>query len=159
MFHGATQAMKIHEASTTPASERFPARHRRCQIHNPDTGRNASREVLVSAEMPQSRPKAAHGRQPPRSSMSSVSQKISASKNAARLVSQTQRVHQYITDGSRAHSHPLQTATFSSKTFRAIRKMGMQVSAENRLLIESRITADAGVYTPVILNTEATRNG
>src|SRR5215813_4130918 len=151
--------MKTHDANTMPASERLPAFRLRYQIQRPDTGKNASSDVLVSADTPQSIPNASHGLQPSRSSMSRVSQKINASRNAARLVSQTQRVHQYITDGNNAHSHPLHTASFSPKLFLAMKKIGTQVSAEDRLLIDNKTMADACVYTPVSLNTPATRNG
>ena len=57
-----------------------------------------------------------------------------ASRSAARLVSQTHRVHQYITGGMTAQSQPLQIASLSLKHLFAIRKIGMQVSAEKRLL-------------------------
>ena len=73
----------------------------------------------------------------------SVSQKITASNSAARLVSHTQRVHQKMTDGSRAHVHADHTATLSSKHLLAIRNIGMQVSAEKTLLRLSRTKAEA----------------
>ena len=63
--------------------------------------------------------------------------------SAARLVSQIARVHQKITLGNSAHAHADPTATFSEKIRRAIRKIGMQVRAENTLLIASSTKADA----------------
>ena len=66
-----------------------------------------------------------------------------ASNRAARLVSHTQRVHQYMTAGSKAQSQAVQTATVSSKHRLPIRKMGMQVSAEKTLLMPSKTNADA----------------
>src|SRR5580704_4423286 len=135
--------MKTTDASTTPPSERLPRFQRRCQGHNPETGRKASREVLVRALTPHSNPNHSHGFHPSFSSSSRVSQKITASSRAARLVSHTQRVHQYMTDGSKAQSHEVQTATFSLKQRLAIRKIGMQVSAEKTLLMLSRTNAEA----------------
>src|SRR5713226_6640401 len=117
----------------TPTSDGLPFFQRRYQAHKPDAGRNESREVLVSAATPQSRPNAIHGFAPSISSSCRVNQKMTARSSAARLVSQTQRVHQYITDGSSAHDQALQTATFSLKHFRPIRKMGTQVRAETKL--------------------------
>jgi hypothetical protein len=52
-------------------------------------------------------------------------------------------VHQNITLGSKAHAHAEPTATLSEKTLRAIRKIGMQVSAEKMLLSVSNTNADA----------------
>ncbi len=45
--------------------------------------------------------------------------------------------------GSRAHAHAEPTATFPEKIRRAIRKIGMQVSAEKTLLSDSSTNADA----------------
>src|SRR5438270_10362261 len=126
-----------------PANERLPRFQRRYQIHRPDAGRNERRDELVSAATPQSRPNPTQGIRPSSSSNFKASQKIAASSSAARLVSQTQRTLQYITVGSKAHAHALNTATFSLKHFRATKKIGMQVSAEKRLLIASKINADA----------------
>src|SRR5713226_1644364 len=114
----------------TPTSDGLPFFQRRYQAHKPDAGRNETREVLVSAATPQSRPKAIHGFAPSISSSCRVSQKMTAKSRAARLVSHTQRVHQYITDGSRAHDQAVHIATLSLKHFRAIRKIGTQVRAE-----------------------------
>ena len=58
---------------------------------------------------------------------------------------QTQRVDQYMTVGKSAQAHALHTPTFSLKHFRAIKKIGMQVSAEKTLLMERRINANAWV--------------
>ena len=58
-----------------------------------------------------------------------------ATSRAEKLVSHTQRVHQYITWGSSAQVHAEPTATFSLKILRAIRKIGMQVRAEKMLLM------------------------
>jgi hypothetical protein len=126
-----------------PAKAGFRSFDRRYQTHSPDAGRNESREVFVKAEIPQSRPNSSHGFHPLRSSKSRVSQKISASRSAAKLVSQTQRVHQYITEGNNAQVHEVQTATFSLKHRFAIRKIGTQVNAEKKLLMESSTSADA----------------
>ena len=62
---------------------------------------------------------------------------------AARLVSQMARVHQNITLGSKAHAQAAPTATLSENIRRAIRKIGMQVSAEKRLFTLSSTKADA----------------
>src|SRR5439155_21696095 len=138
-------AAKNRDASATPPSEGFPFFHRRYQGHIADAGRNDSREVLVRAAAPHSRPNAIHGSAPSSSSSFSASQKMRVSSRAARLVSQTQRVHQYITVGKSAHAHAVHTATLSLKHFRAMRKIGMQVSAEKTLLMLSKIRADAWV--------------
>ena len=98
----------------------------------PDAGRNASSTVLFSAAMPHSRPNSSQGIMPSRSSMVSASQKITASNNADRLVSHTQRVHHDIDIGQKSPSPGGPTATFSEKIRRAIRKIGMQVSAEEK---------------------------
>src|SRR6185503_3768285 len=127
-------AKKKVAASATPANERFPVLNRRYHAHNPDAGRNVTSEVLVNTATPQSKPKPTQGLAISRFSSSNVSQKIIVSKNAARLVSQTQRVDQYITVGSKAQAHALQTPTFSLKHLRAIKKIGMHVSAEKMLL-------------------------
>ena len=66
-----------------------------------------------------------------------------AMSRAARLVSQIARVHQNITLGSKAHAQPEPTPTFSEKIRRAIRKIGMHVSAEKRLFTLSSTKADA----------------
>src|ERR1700733_7668303 len=137
------QAKKTTEARTMPAIDCLPRCARRYQAHNPATGRNESREVLVSAAIPQSSPNWIHGSRPSRSSRVNASQKIAASRSADKLVSQTQRVHQNITLGSNAHPHVEPTATFSEKILRAIRKIGTHVSAEKTLLSVSRTNADA----------------
>src|ERR1022692_3643031 len=90
------QAAKTRDASTTPVNDGFPPCARRYQAHSPETGRNARSTVLFSAAIPHSRPKNSHGLRPSRSSMVSASQKITANNSADKLVSQTQRVHQYI---------------------------------------------------------------
>ena len=141
--HGAMQAKKTIDASTTPPRDRLPHCARRYQAHNPAAGRNESREVLLNAVMPQSKPNSIQGIQPSRSSRVRASQKIVVSNNAARLVSQIARVHQNMTFGSRAQAHAEPTATFSEKILRAIRKIGMQVSAEKTLFVVSSTKADA----------------
>src|SRR5579871_332321 len=143
--HGAMQAKKIIEARTTPGSELFPRFARRDHAHKPAAGRNDSREVLFSAAIPQSAPNSSHGIQPSRSSRVSVSQKITASSSAERLVSQISRVHQNITFGSKAQAHAEPIATFLEKLRRAIWKMGMQVSAEQAELKVSSTNAEAFV--------------
>ncbi len=75
--------------------------------------------------------------------MVSASQKITANSRVEKLVSHTQRVHQYMTYGRRPHVQAEPTATFSEKIRRAIRKIGMQVSAEKTLLTVSSTKADA----------------
>ena len=93
--------------------------------------------------MPQSSPNANQGGHPSRSSRVRASQKTAVSNNADRLVSQTQRVHQNMTLGSRAQAHDEPTATFSENIRRAIRKIGAHVSAEKTLFIASNTKADA----------------
>src|SRR2546427_9756761 len=137
------QARNTPEATTIPARERLPSFQRRCQIHNPEAGRKASNDVLVRAAMLQSSPNCSHGFQPCLPSITSVSQKRTASRKVARLVFHTQSVHQYITDGRSAHVQELHTANFSLKHRFAIKKIGMHVSAEKTLLIVSRTNADA----------------
>jgi hypothetical protein len=51
-------------------------------------------------------------------------------------------VHQYITLGSSAHAHADPTATFTEKIRRAMRKIGIHVSAENTLFIVNSTNAD-----------------
>src|SRR5436305_10975558 len=123
------------------ANDDFPPLARRIHAHNPEAGKKESREVLVRAATPHSSPNAIHGRVPSSSSSSSVSQKMTASSSAARLVSQTQRTAQYITGGSSTHAHALHTATLSLKHFLAMAKIATQVNAEKMLLIQSRISA------------------
>src|SRR5437899_9712555 len=132
------------DASTTPLKDGLPRLNRRYQAHTPETGRNESSALLVSAATPQSRPNCSHGRSPSLSSISRASEKIAASKSAARLVSHTQRVHQNITDGSSTQAQAVHTATFSLKHRLAIRKIGMQVSAEKKLWMLSKTSAAAG---------------
>src|ERR1700680_3189762 len=143
--HGAIVATKKTDASATPVNDGFPAFHRRYQAHNPDAGKNEISEVLVSAATPHSKPNPIHGVRRLSSSSSRVNQKITASNKAARLVSHTQRVDQYITIGNNAQPHAPHIATFPLKHFRAIRKIGMHVSAEKTLLIVSKINAEACV--------------
>ena len=50
------QAANISADSTTPASEGLPRFQRRYHAYSPAAGRNASREVLASAAIPQSSP-------------------------------------------------------------------------------------------------------
>src|SRR6267154_4087380 len=119
-------ATKKAEAKTTPPKERFPLFDRRHHAHSPDAGRNDSNETFVSAATPQSTPNPIHGVGPSKSSSFRVSQKIKASSSAARLVSHTQRVDQYITEGKSAQVHAVQTETFSLKHFFAIKKIGTQ---------------------------------
>src|SRR6266852_5743640 len=144
-IHGVMQTTNTSDASATPASEGLLRFQRRYPHHTPEAGRNASMEVLVSPAIPHNSPNLSHGFNPLRSSRSRVSQKISARSSAARLVSQTHRVHQYMTGGITAHSQAVQIANFSSKHRLAIRKIGMQVSAEKKLLRPSRTTAAACV--------------
>src|SRR5882724_1158452 len=121
------QAKNMIEATAIPPTDRLPLFARRYHAHNPEAGKKASMEGFVSAAIPHSRPNSSQGRRPSRSFSSSVSQKIIASSNAARLVSQ---------------NHDAHTATFSLKQRRAIKKMGMQVSAEKILFNISRASAD-----------------
>src|SRR5215471_9634807 len=97
MTHGATSAKNMSDDTTTPPSDFFPALARWIQPHKPDAGRNASNTGLFSAAIPQSPPNTIHGLKPSRSSKVSAIQKITATNSAERLVSHTQRVHQYIT--------------------------------------------------------------
>src|ERR1051326_5185620 len=137
------QAKKTADANTTPASDDLPSLERRYHAHNPAGGRNDSREVLFKATMPQSNPNANQGSHPSRSSNVSANQTITANSSADKLVSQTARVHQNSTLGSRAQAHADPTATFSEKILRAIKKMGMHVRAEKTLLRASSTNADA----------------
>src|SRR6267154_1715753 len=141
-IHGVMQATNTSAASTTPVMEGLSRFARRYHAHNPAAGRNASREVLVRPAIPHSSPNCSHEVNPFLSSRSRVSQKMRASSSAARLVSHTQRVHQYMTGGNTAQSQAVQTASFSLKHFLAIRKIGMQVSAEKRLLRPRRTIAE-----------------
>src|SRR6266404_9267336 len=138
-------AAKNRAASAKPPIDDLPLFHRRYHAHNPDAGTNERREELVRAATPQRSPNAIHSLTPSRSSRVSASHKISDSSSAARLVSQTQRDPQYITVGNSAHAQLAQTATFSPKHFRAIRKIGTQVRAEKMLLMMSRISAEVRV--------------
>src|SRR5215468_3713113 len=135
------QARNMIEASAIPANDRLPRLARWYQAHNTQAGKNASMEVFVSAAIPQSSPSSSQGCRPSRCSNSSVRKKIVASSRAARLVSQTQRVAN--PEGMSAHNHEAHTATFSLKHRRAIRKMGMHVSAEKMPFKISRTSADA----------------
>ncbi len=137
------QTKKTTDASATPAKDRLPHLARLYHAHNPAAGRNDSREVLFNAAIPHKEPNANHGVQPSRSSIVSASQKIVASSSADRLVSQTQRVHQNMTLGSKAHDHADHMATFDEKTRRAIRKIGTQVREEQRLLNVNNTNAEA----------------
>src|SRR5258708_40238495 len=138
------QAKNKTEASTTPANDGLPRLARRYQAHNPEAGRNASSTVLLRAVIPQSKPNSSHALRPSRSSRASVSQKIVAINRADRLVSQTQRVHQYITCGSRVQVQAAPMATFSENIQRAVRKIGTQVSTENKLLRLTKTNPAAG---------------
>src|SRR5579862_3468825 len=129
--------------SATPAKDRFPRPARRYHAHNPVAGRKASRDVPFSAITPHNNPKPNQGSQPSRSSITSVSQMTRANNRADRLVSQMARVHQNMTLGSNAHAHADPTATFSENMRRAIRKIGMHVSAEQKLLKLKITMADA----------------
>src|SRR5947209_5089849 len=135
--------MNTMAASTTPEIDRLPRLARRYQAHKPDAGRKESNDVLLSAARPQSKPNCSHGSKPSRSSNVRVNQKMVAMSRAARLVSQMARVHQNITLGSKAHAQADPTTTFSEKIRRAIRKIGMHVSAENRLFTVSSTKAAA----------------
>src|SRR5438105_3631232 len=128
------------EATATPAADRLPSLERRYKAQSPDAGKNASMEGFVRAAIPHRKPNSSQGRRPSRSSSSSVSQKMIASSNAARLVSQTQRVAK--PDGSSAQNHDAHPATLSSKQRRTIRKIGMHVNAEKTLFNISRASAD-----------------
>ena len=141
--HGVMQAKKTTEASTTPPIDFLPRCARRRQAHSPAAGRNNRSAVPFNAVMPQRNPNSNQGSQPSRSSKVRASQTMAASSSADKLVSQTQRVHQNITFGSNAQAHAEPTATLSEKMRLAIRKIGMQVRAEKRLLIASRTNADA----------------
>src|SRR5260370_27426337 len=136
-------ARKTTAARTILARDRLPRFARRYQAHNPAAGRNDRRTVLLNAAMPQSNPNSNQGSQPSRSSRVSATHRIVASRSADRLVSQTHFVYQYITLGSKAHAHAEPTATFSEKTRRAMRKIGIQVSAEKMLLMVKSTNAEA----------------
>src|SRR6266566_2086564 len=134
------QARNMIEAAARPTTDRLPSFDRRYNTQSPEASKNANMEGFVRAAIPHSRPNSIQGRMPSRSSSWSVSQKMIASSNAARLVSQTHRVAK--PDGSSAQNHDAHTATFSLKQRRAIKKMGMQVSAEKILFNISRASAD-----------------
>src|SRR5246127_5446503 len=134
------QAKNMIEAAATPPSDRLPRFARRYHTHNPEVGKNDNMEVLVSVAIPHSSPNSNQGHRPSCSSTSSVSQKMIASSNAARLVSQTHRVAK--PDGSSAQNHDAHTAIFSSKHRLAIKKMGTQVSAEKILFNISSASAE-----------------
>src|SRR5690242_18770292 len=121
-------AKKMIEAAATPPIDRLPRCPLRYHAHNPEAGKNDNMEVLVSAAIPHSSPNSNQGNRPSCSSSSSVSQKMIANSNAARLVSQTHRVAK--PDGSSAQNHDAHTAIFSPKHRLASKKMGTQVSAE-----------------------------
>src|SRR5438105_13946435 len=129
------QAKNMIEATAIPPTDRLPLFARRYHAHNPEAGKKASMEGFVSAAIPHSRPNSSQGRRPSRSFSSSVSQKMIASSNAARLLSHTQRVA--TPHRSSAQNHDAHAATLSSKQRRAIKKMGMQVSAEKILSKDS----------------------
>src|SRR2546427_8729890 len=135
---------KTSEATITPANERFPLA-RRYQAQIPETGKNVSNAALFSAAMPQSSPNSIQSFSPSRSSRDSASQKIVASRSVERLVSHTQRVHQNTTFGSKAHAQAEPTATLSEKIRLAIKRIGIHVSAEKRLLMLSKTNADERV--------------
>src|SRR5579871_5777152 len=156
---GAMQAKKTAEPRTTPARDRLPIFCRRYHTQIPHAGRNESREVLLNPAMPQSNPNSPQGRRPSRSSSVSACHTMSASNNADRLVSQTSRVHQNITLGRSAQAHADPTATFSEKTRRPMRKIGMHVSAEKPLFTVRRTNAESFEYIPKIENTAATTYG
>src|SRR5204863_4391824 len=113
------------------------------QIHNPEAGRKASNDGLVSAVMLQITANASQGFRPSLSFITSDNQNSTAISRAARLVSHTQRVDQYIIEGRSAQVHALHTATRSLKHRFAVKKMGMQVSAEKMQLMVNKINADA----------------
>src|ERR1700739_162718 len=136
-------AKKTADASTTPSNDFLPRLARRYQAHNPAAGRNDSSGVLFSAAMPHNNPNSNQGMSPSRSSMISASQTIMVSRRADRLVSHTERVHQNITLGSKAQAQAEPTATFSENIRCAMRKMGMHVRAEKRLLSANITNADA----------------
>src|SRR3954462_15462200 len=139
------QATNISADRTTPGSEDLLPFHRRYHAHSPEAGRNDSREVLVSAAMPHSSPNSIQGTSPSLSSKSSVTQKMIAKSKAAKLVSHTQRVHQYMTGGISAHRQEVQTASLSVKHRFAIRKIGIHVRAEQKLFMVSRTRAERRV--------------
>ena len=138
-------ARNIEAAKIIFAKDCLCAFDLRYQTHNPDAGKKLNREVLTNAAIPHSSPQQAQTVNRSLSSRVSVSQKIRANSNAARLVSQTQRVHQKITGGRTAHAQALHFAMRLSKHRRAIKKIGKQVSAENKLLMHNMTIADARV--------------
>src|SRR5580698_6994778 len=130
-------AKNMTAANTTPPSDGRPRLARLHHAHNPEAGRNDNSDGLVNAATPHSKPKPTHSFRSSASSITKVSQKITASNSAARLVSHTQRVHQKTIGGNNAHVQAVHTATLSLKHRLPIRKIGTQVSAENTLLILS----------------------
>ena len=94
-----------------------------------------------SPEQPEPNPRTS----PSLSSRSSVSQKTSASSNAARLVSHTQRVHQYITGGITAQSQAVQTASFFVETSLGDQKNRNTSQRGKKLLMPSSTSAEAWV--------------
>src|SRR6266705_6099333 len=151
------QAKNMIEAAATPAADRLPSVKRQYNTQSPEASKNANMEGFVSAAIPHSSPNSIQGRIPSCSSSWSVSQKMIASSNAARLVSQTHRVAK--PDGSSAQNHDAHPATLSSKQRRAIRKIGMHVNAEKTLFNISRTSADDRVSMPKSLKTPAIKNG
>src|SRR5689334_1655141 len=111
MVQGATAAKKNNAARATPRIHGLFSLCLRQAAQNPEAGRKDTIELLVSAAIPQRTPKAIHGWGPLISSSCKVSQKISAKRRAARLVSHTQRAHQYMTVGRSAHAQADQIAT------------------------------------------------
>src|ERR1700746_935850 len=136
-------AKNMSDASATPANDRFPRFALRYHAHRPAAGKNESREVPFKAISPHNTPNPTQARQPSWSSSRSASQNAVASSKAERLVSHTARVHQNITLGNKAHAHAEPTATFSENTRLPIRKIGMQVRAEQALFTVSSTKAEA----------------
>src|SRR5438876_1959047 len=122
------QAKNMIEATATPPIDRLPRFARRYHTHNPEAGKNDNIEVLVSAAIPHSSPNSNQGRIQSCSSSSSVSQKMIASSNAARLVSHTQRVAKQ--DSSSAQNQDAQAATFALKQRSPHKEVGIAVSAD-----------------------------
>src|SRR5271170_5000692 len=95
--HGERTRKNTNEESTTPAIDGRPRRYLCRHTQRPQNGRKASIAGFARAPTPHNTPNSVHPRQPGHCCSSRESQKINASINGVKVVSQIQCTDQYET--------------------------------------------------------------
>jgi hypothetical protein len=103
---------------------------------------------LVKAAKPRSVPKPAHAIRRSEDPSERAKRRITASSSATKEWYHIVAAEKLIAYGKKAHAQAATLAVRRSKVFRAITKMGTEVTAEKKVLTARKTSAEAFVYTP-----------